>query len=46
VTFGTDDNFRMEYLSFEVADFKSSSIEAGIMADLMLKKETKIESWS
>jgi hypothetical protein len=24
VTFGTEENFRMEYLSFEVADFKSS----------------------
>jgi hypothetical protein len=24
VTFGTEDNFRMEYLNFEVADFKSS----------------------
>jgi hypothetical protein len=24
VTFGTEDNFRMEYLIFEVTDFKSS----------------------
>jgi hypothetical protein len=24
VTFGTEENFRVEYLSFEVADFKSS----------------------
>jgi hypothetical protein len=24
VTFGTEENFRMEYLTFEVADFRSS----------------------
>jgi hypothetical protein len=24
VTFGTEENFRTEYLSFEVVDFKSS----------------------